>query len=328
MVLQRLGQAGKLLAVSHARPDGDGLGSIAALAASARATGKTAHALTPDGPPLRYDFLFPDQPCATAEQFETLADSCDLIVVADTCAFAQLDSLEEALRARREKVVVIDHHATSDDVAAAQWIDTSAAATGVMVQEVIEALAWPIDTFVATALLTAITTDTGWLKFANTDARCLRAAAKLLETPIRTDKLYRRLYQTDRPERLRLMQRMLETLELHCDGQLAVMTIRRGDFEITGARADETENLVNEALRLGSVEAAVILIENADCIRASLRSRDSVNVAEIASRFGGGGHRRSAGLRAKEDIDTLKGQLTTACAEAIEAADSLPQGRR
>jgi len=311
--------ARSILFLTHARPDGDGMGAIVAMARATRASGRQAHLLVPDKIPARYDFLFADEQPAGPERFAELADAADLVVVADTCARAQLDGIDQAIIDRCEKVVVLDHHATSEHIGNVQWVDTTAAAAGVLAAEVLAALGWPVDEFSAEALLTAITSDTGWLRFANTDGRCLRAAAGLLDAGVRPDKLYMRLFQCDRPQRLVLMTRMLETLRLECDGRLASMVIRGGDFKSSDALPEETENLVNEALRIGTVETSLLLVENGNGeVRVSLRSRDAVDVAAIARPFGGGGHARAAGLRLKMDIEELRNKLTAACAAVLE----------
>jgi len=286
---------------------------MSGLIRSARLAGKAARGLLSDTMPERYTFLFGDQPPAASAEFATLADQADVIVVVDTCAYAQLDGLEELLRARRDKVLVLDHHVGGDDLGSLVWQDSSAAAAGVLVDEVLEALGWPADVQVAEALAVALTTDTGWLRFSNTDARALRCLARLLEAGLHMDRLYQRLYQNDRVERIKLMTRMLESLRLYCGGRLATMVIRHGDFDAVGARFDETENLVNEPMRLASVEVAILAVENTECVRVSLRSREKVDVAAIARRFGGGGHRRAAGLRLQQDVDELMGQLVRAC---------------
>lgn len=319
-IVEKLRSAGSPLVVTHARPDGDGLGSIAALASAARHAGKTVRVLVPGNVPARYEFLFPCERPAGVGDFARLAAAADLVVIVDTCAFAQLDGMVDELRRRREKVVVIDHHATVDDVGAVRWIDTSAAASGIMIGELIEALGWRADAPAAEALVAAVTCDTGWLRFANTDARALHAVAAWIDAGVRPDVLYRKLYETERPERLLLMARMLESLELYCGGRLAVLTIRREDFEAAGALPEETENLVNEALRVETVETALLLVEGVDEVRVSLRSRDRVDVAALAGRFGGGGHPRAAGLRSDEDIDALKDRLVAACAEMLQTA--------
>ncbi len=316
-IVERLGSAGTFLVLTHARPDGDGLGTMAALVAAGRAAGKTAHMLVSDSVPPRYKFLFDTERPARADDFAKLADESDLIVIVDTCAFAQLDGLTDALRARRNKIIVIDHHATADDVGSVQWIDTSAAAVGVMAGEIIESLDWPVDDHIAEALFAAVASDTGWFRFSNTDPRALRSAAGLIERGAQPDLIYNRIYQSDRPERLRLLQRALAGMELRCQNRLAVMTIHKSDFDAAGARANETENFINETLRIKTVEVAVLLVEGPDCVRVSLRSREMIDVASIAARFGGGGHARAAGLRTEENLETAKQQLINACLEKL-----------
>jgi len=316
-IMRRISAAARLLVVTHARPDGDALGSLAALCGAARAAGKQTATLVPGDVPARYDFLLAGDRPAPAERFAELADWADAVVIVDTCALAQLDGLDGALAAAREKIVVIDHHATTDDIGAVRWLDTSAAATGVMVGELLDALGWPVDHRTAEALLTAMTTDTGWFHYSNTDGRCLRAAARLFDAGVEGDKLYQRLFQADRPERMMLLSRALASMELPAGGAIATMKLRLADFAETGARQDETENIVNEPMRMGCVEVSMLLVQTPDdggrCIRVSLRSRGGVDVAAIARRFGGGGHVQAAGLRADEDIDTLAGKLVTAC---------------
>jgi phosphoesterase RecJ-like protein len=332
--LRRLVAAGRLLLVGHARPDGDTLGCLAGLGASAQRAGKTVRLLVPDRIPRLYEFLFRGEPgtgeqgeassgpppnslkVEPVERFAELADAADLIVILDTCAFAQLDKLEPHLRARRGKIVVIDHHVTVDEVGEVQWIDTTAAATGVMVLEALETLGWPVAP-AAEALAMAITTDTGWLRFSNTDGRCLRAFGRLLEAGVRPDELYARLYQADRPARMRLMERVLRSLEFHCGDRLAVMTLSQTDFAQTGALPEETENLVSEAFRVGSVEVSVLLTEMPDCIRISFRSRRCVDVAAVAQGFGGGGHARAAGARVGGRLDEQKARVVETLAAEI-----------
>lgn len=309
-MVKRLGEARSMVVLTHARPDGDGLGCVAAICRSARAAGKTVTPVILDKVPQRYEFLFEGEAPAGAEQFAALADAAELVLVVDTSVTRQLDGVDQMVLARHGKVVVIDHHATSEVLGDVQWIDSTAAAAGVLAGEAIETLGWPIDARTAEALVIAVTSDSGWLRFSNTDARALRAVARWLEYGVKPDVVYAKLYQCDRPQRLALMTRMLHSLELHCDNRLAVMEIRKADFEATGALSEETENLVNEALRIGSVEAAVLLVENHDMIRVSLRSRQRVNVAAVAAEFGGGGHARAAGLRAAINLDVLKARLT------------------
>jgi phosphoesterase RecJ-like protein len=316
-VVRRLSAAGSLLVVTHARPDGDALGSMRALALAARAVGKTAWTLIPDAVPQRYAFLFPDERPAPAERFTELAAKAELVVVLDTSVFDQLDGLEKLLPTVAAKLVAIDHHSTPGDLGGTLWNDPRAAACGVMIDELLEALGWPRDATVAEALLTAIVSDTGWFQFPNTDTRSLRRAAGLLEAGVSASALYDRLFRNDRPQRVKLIARMLASLELHCDGKLAVMTIRKADYAATGACPEETENLINEALRIGSVEGVVLLTELNGLCRVSLRSRSRLDVAQVAKALGGGGHSRAAGARSSQTLETVKPAILAAMTEAL-----------
>ncbi len=316
--VDKLASCKTLLAVTHARPDGDGLGAMVALCRAAQAAGKTAYALLHEDVPSQYEFLFPDEKPAGLSRMAKLADQADLIVVLDTASQSQMEDIAPHLAARPEKVLVIDHHATVGVLSPTQWVDPTAAAAGVMVGELLVALGWPVDARSAEALMAAVVSDTGWLQYANTDGRSLRLAAGWLDAGVRTDKLYRRMYQNARINRLKLLAHVLDDLELHSDGRLAVMTIRREDFANTEARADETENLINSALQIGTVETAIMLVENAENIRVSLRSRDAVDVAAIAQQFGGGGHKRAAGMRIVDDIDVIKDKIIHICARALD----------
>ena len=289
--------ARNILLTSHVNIDGDGAGTMLAMARAMRNAGKKATIILPDKQANHYNWLLANEPVAYPDQFKELATTADLILVADTCSFSQLGELAPLLRLHREKIVVIDHHATHDDLTAIKYIDPSAAATGLMALELVKTLNWPLTTEIAEPLAVAILTDTGWLRFSNTDSRCLQSMAELLEYQVNIDILYRHIFQSDRVEKLRLTAASLNSLQLHCNNQLATMVLTTRDFEMTGARENETENLVNEALRINTVEVAAIFIENDEVTRVSLRSRKRVDVSAIAASFGGGGHVRAAGFK-------------------------------
>lgn len=318
-IVDRLRMAGKILFVTHARPDGDGIGSGSAMTISALLAGKEAVFLVPDAVPDTYAFL-PPAPPASAEDFGRLAQWADLIVIVDTSVPAQLTGLDFSAEWIKAKTVAVDHHVTSGEVASVLWTDPTASAAGIMAGELIKALNWPMDERCVESLSAAVLSDTGWLRFSNTDARSLRALADWTLLGFQPDRLYRKLYQNDRPTRIRLAARALCSLELLQGDRIAVMSLRRQDFQQIGASADETENLVNEALRISSVVIAMLLVEQDGQTRVSLRSREEANVARIAAQFGGGGHARAAGLRSSDDLDSLKTKLLDACAAQLGGA--------
>ncbi len=309
-VVEALDSASSILLLTHVSPDGDAIGSLVALSTAAIAARKKADILLFDPLPRRYEFLIGENEPADMSGFDALAEAADVILIADTCTFNQLGDAASGVASRKDKVVVVDHHATFEDVGALQWNDTSAAATGVMAGELLDELNWPQSEVVATAIATAVVTDTGWLRFSNTDSRTLQVFARCIQAGVKPDELYRTIFQQDRPQRLKLMSRMLDSLETHADGKLAIMTLTVGDFERTGAGQDETEELINEAMRIGSVEAVVLLVERPEHVRASLRSRGLIDVAKIATNFGGGGHTRAAGCKSTGDLESFKAKLT------------------
>ena len=317
-IVAALREAGRIVVTTHGRMDGDAMGAAAAFCRSARAAGKDCRIVLLDPAPAKYAFLIEGLSPAGADEFAALAAEADRVVVLDTCALAQLEPIADQLQAVRDKVIVIDHHLTGDDVGAIVWRDTSAAAAGLMLAELLAELDWPVDAAAAEALAAAILTDTGWLRHSNTDARSLRAMADLVATGVEPNTLYEKLYQTDRPERLALLARALGSLALHADGRLAVMQLSAEDFVATGAGQDETEDFVNEPLRIAGVEVSVFLVASEGVTRVSLRSRRFVDVAALAKTFGGGGHARAAGLKSQDPIAALAPRLIAAVAQALD----------
>ncbi|MBI5722684.1 MAG: DHH family phosphoesterase [Planctomycetes bacterium] len=311
-------RARSILTVSHANPDGDNLGSQAALVLAARKAGKKAVVALQDPLPHRLAFMAGPAATVSPARLEKLADACDLIVVLDTCSLSQLESFAGAISRRKEKTIVMDHHSMPEAIGRLRLIDPGAAATGMLVMELLDRLGWPIEGPIVQALAGAILTDTGWLRFSNTGLAAILAVARLVEKGLNPHRLYDQIFQSDRPHRIRLMTRMLDGMELHCSGRLAVMTISRRDFADTGATRDETENLINEAMRIAGVEIAALLVEGDGRIRVSLRSRRKVDVAEMARSLGGGGHVRASGAKLQMPLDQARQLVIQTCRKALK----------
>ena len=154
-----------------------------------------------------------------------------------------------------------------------------------LVAEFAQAARVPFDPPLATALLVGLATDTGWFRFPSSDGRTFRMAAELVEAggpP--PNPIYRAIYEQDPPEKLRLLGRMLQNLEMLAGGKLAVLKLRRSDFAAVGADGTMTEDLVNEAGRLAGIEAVVLFTEEPDhTVRVNFRSKQALDVAVLAS---------------------------------------------
>jgi len=307
------------LLLTHRGPDGDALGGLAALAGALRQRGQSPQVELYEPLPRRYELL---ADAADWQMWESsraaLEASCDAVVVLDTCAYTQLEPVADFLP-QAPRTLVLDHHATRDAVGTRpgdlRLIDEEAAAVCVLIAEWAWRAGVRLDGPLATPLLVGIGTDCGWFRFANTDARTLQVAAKLVAAGAQPDGIYASIYERDTPERLRLAGRVLDSLELHAGGRLAVMYLRLADFAALGMDATDTEDLVNEARRLGSAEAAILFTEQPDNIRINFRSKGALDVSALARQFGGGGHTRASGARVRAEWDEcVRAVVTAACA--------------
>jgi len=291
-----------ILVTTHTRPDGDACGCVAAISEVLRNTGKKVLPLLLSPLPQWYAFVFTERVPVLGKDIrpEDLTKGAfadvDLVIIADTGSYSQLTGLENYLRQSGKPVLVIDHHVTSDKLGQVEIADQTAGAAGLVLYDFLTYARLPITPTAAQALFVAIATDTGWFQLSNTDSRVYRSCAELVDLGVKPTELYKKLYQDFSHERFHLMVRMLNTIELHLDGRYASQQILLEDFAKTGAAHQDTENLINECQRIGSVRVAALFVEHKDGrVRCSLRSRGEVDVSDLAVKFGGGGHKMAAG---------------------------------
>ncbi|MCK5565400.1 MAG: bifunctional oligoribonuclease/PAP phosphatase NrnA [Planctomycetes bacterium] len=302
-----------VLITAHTRPDGDACGSVRALCDSIKSLGKEAHPIFLSPMAAWYEFLFDSKvpilgnDITTEELNAKPYSDCDLVLIVDTNSYVQLPQFDQWLKRSEKKVLVIDHHITGDNLGDIELIDTSAAAAGEIVCDLMKYAGWKLTEEIAEAIFVAIATDSGWFKFANADARIFRNAADLIEAGANPAKIYQQLFQSYSPERMKLMIVMLKSLELHFENRLAMQVIMRKDFDETGATGKDTENLINECNRIGSVDMAALFVELADGgYRCSLRSKGKVDVRKIAQKYGGGGHTMASGVNLPGPLEKAK----------------------
>ncbi len=313
------------IVLTHRRPDGDALGATAALHRYLTSLGKKPQTALFDPVPARYDWLADAVPWLDWETSrDVLAHNCDAVIIADTCSLNQLESALEFLR-QAPRILVIDHHQTYDDIGTRpgdlRVFDDTAAATCLMVHELLRDLGATVDETTAQALFAGIATDCGWFRFSNTDARVLEAAAALVSLGVAPHRLYSLIHEREHPARLRLAARMLDRMQLHADGRLAVLSLRPADFEATGADRTMTDDLVNEPGKLAGVVATIMFTEEEDgTIRANFRSKHTLDVADLATRYGGGGHARAAGARLHGAWDATLPRVIEEAAQGLGSA--------
>jgi phosphoesterase RecJ-like protein len=311
-LLDTLASCRRVLITTHVRPDGDALGTSAAMALGLRRKNIDSRVLLLSKLPSKYAFVLKENSIEFDETdpawpTDFSLDPFDALLVVDTGTWSQLPGLKERLDGWTKPRLVLDHHLTQENWADVKLIETRAAAAGEIAADVLRQWDVPIDHPIAAALFLAIASDTGWFQFSNTRPATLRLAADLMEVGIDTDKMYQHLFQNERAERLALQTRAQDSLELLAGGRLAVMTVRKADFEQTGAKPSDTENLINIPLQIRTVEVSILVMEPPDgsAVRVSFRSKGAVDVARFAEQFGGGGHARAAGLKMQQPVQEV-----------------------
>lgn len=300
---------------SHVRPDADAIGSEIGLARVLQALGKSVQIINHSPTPPNLLFLDPAREVKQLGVSATVAEvhAAEVHFIVDTSSWIQLNDVGKAMRDSSAVRVVIDHHVSSDDLGATVFKDVDCEATGSLIFDLSQFLGLDLPVDAANSLFAAIATDTGWFRFSAVTSETMRRIARLMEYGASPSNIFRELYEQSSMARMHLVGRALSRMVLDCDGDLAYVTIPWSDFEETHAVSSDTEDLVNECLKVTGTKGAFIAIEmQSRQVKVSFRSRtEGLDVARIAEQFGGGGHRQAAGA-------TLPGPFP----EAIERARS------
>jgi phosphoesterase RecJ-like protein len=286
---------------SHARPDGDAVGSCLSLAFALDRLGKHVRVVLRDPVPEPYRVFPGIDRIVIAERVDEPADAVVFLECSD-----------------RERPGVAGLNAMYGDV---NWFDASACACGEMVADVVDALdvAWTTD--IASHLYLAIATDTGSFRFGPVTARTFEACRRIVDAGVDTSALARQIFDSFSIGRVKLTGAMLAAMTLHHGNRLAVLAFDDDLLRQCGATVDDTEGLVNLPLAAREV-TAVVLIKRQDAAtyRLSLRSKGDVDVRAVAALWHGGGHKNAAGCTIAGDVAELKDAIVQAMARAIDAA--------
>jgi phosphoesterase RecJ-like protein len=308
------------LLTTHVRPDGDGLGSMLALAEALRHQAKQVEMIIASTYPPRYRFLDPDGRIVRFNSPSDLRRRPEAVIVLDTGTWNQLDAFGPYLRELDVPRIVIDHHVTQDDLGATRLVDVTAEATGRLAFEAIRALGCEVTASMADNLFVAVAMDTGWFRHANTMPATFALAAELMTAGARPQLLYDELFERNSLPRLKLMGLVLDRLRLTEDGLVAYSEVLRSDYELTNATPQDTEDLVNFTRSVAGVEVGLLFMEQPrGGVKVSFRSRGP-DVARLAERFGGGGHRLASGAALHASLDEARARVL----EAVQAAFRTP----
>src|SRR5947209_10995214 len=286
-ILGEINRRERFVLTSHARPDGDAIGSTLALSQILRQMGKQAEVVLHDGVPRVYQQL---PFAATAIRSDRIgADYHAAIVLeCDNIQRTRLEGLEKHF------LINIDHHKSGRNFANLNWIDPKAVATGELVYRLARAAGAQITPEIATCLYTAVLTDTGAFMFEGTNEHTFELARELVLAGADPARCARHIYFGHSTAKMRLLGAALSALQR--EGPLAWIWVTQEQMDRVGAKEEDCEGLVNYALAIGDVEVAAFFRELPDGrFRVSLRSKGRVDVARIAEEFGGGGHACASG---------------------------------
>lgn len=309
-----LHEAESVLLFPHVNPDGDSIGSCAALCRTLRLRGKEAWILTEDEIPANLVFL--DKGYSTKEMDKIRRpDVCICVDCGDVSRFPK--RAEKFLSG--ETTICIDHHMTTRLFCDYNYVDSQEAATGQIIFELLKEFGAEPDKETAEALFAAITTDTGDFQYSNTQKKSHLITAELYDWGADFNKVSVEIYENVRLEKIRLKSAAMETLKIIGGGKGAIVKVSQSMLDKTGALMDESEGLAQELRSIAGVEYSAVLKEyEHELIRVSLRAKRKGDVSQIASALGGGGHLKAAGCTIRETLENAADKVEKEMLAAIQ----------
>ncbi len=313
-ICREVRQRQSFLLTSHARPDGDSIGSQLAMAFALDAMGKQVRIINADPAPDHY-FEFPG-----LDRIELLPEvpagtTADAVIVME-CS----DLSRTGVKGFEGRYIInIDHHVGNRMYGALNWHDETAAACGEMVFELIQCLEVPLTIEIATHIYLAILTDTGSFHHSNITPRTFDICRQAVEAGVNPAIMARRVFDSNSFGKLKLIGALLNSMELIDGGRLAVLYMDDEMLAACGCTHNDTEGVINLPLTAREIQAVVFfkVASNGD-IRVSMRSKYDVDVRLVANQFGGGGHKNAAGFTVKGPLPAVRAEIINRIVEAID----------
>ena len=307
----------RILVTTHARPDGDALGSCTAMAELLEKLGKKPEIITPTPYSPKYDFMCTNRPVKAFEK-DKASGNWDGLMVLDTGTWNQLAEMGDWIKKQSFPICVLDHHVTQDNLGYPLMVDTNAEATGRLVYECFEHFSVTPSAFAANQIFVALATDTGWFRHANTTTDSLALAARLVALGAQTTSNYDLLFDSNSFSRQRLIGTVLERISSRQNGKVVFSWLSLKDFEKNQAKFPDAEDVIMYLRGTKGAEIIVFFLEvNENTTRVNFRSRNNLNVCQIAQSFGGGGHKLAAGASVEMKLENAMEKVLKACEGTI-----------
>ena len=335
-IAEQLISAKNILLYPHVGIDGDAVGSCAAIAKALRTMGKKAYALYEEEIPHNLSFMITDEqgePYFTNDPGIISDEDLDVSIAVDCGGYDRFKPYGDKFKAAKTTLCV-DHHGTSiikdedgteHGIADFSVIDPDAAACGVLVFDLLKEMQGMTDVrlipdkFIGEALFAAITTDTGNFQYSNTNRKCHEVMAELYDWGIDANRISVEIYENERIQEVMIRTRAMDHMVMLSEGKGAVSFVTKEDLEELDVRAGETDSVVKVMRAIGGVEIVAFLKEkDRNVIRVSFRSKHSADVAAIASKHKGGGHKKAAGCTLYMAVEDAVKLISSEVEEALK----------
>ncbi len=310
LISKKIIESERIVITSHLRPDGDSICTALALSFMGEFLGKEVAIINRDNTPFPFN-NFPD--IEKVQIGDIAPQHFDMIIFLECANVSRSgqDNLDNYFK------VNIDHHHSNDYYADINWVNPNASAVGEIVYELGEKLNLQFTPQIASHLYCAIVSDTGSFQFSNTTAKSFEVCHRLVNNGADPIKISDLLFNNNLPEKIKLLGRVVSTLQMNEEGNIAVITMFKEDLQSLNLRETDTEDITTIARSIKGVELVLFFKEmDKDTFRISIRSKDTANAAVVAEKFGGGGHVHAAGF-------TVSGKYEKLLKEIPEKVDNL-----
>lgn len=302
-IKEKIDESNSIVILTHEHPDGDAVGSSLAFMHALKKIGKNVDVIIP-GVHQMYSVL---------PGFEKIKESCNEDFNYDLCIALDSSDLERLHVCRNifektKNTIVVDHHITNQNFGDVNYVNAVASSTCQNLLVVFAYMDIAISKDIASCIYAGILTDTGGFRY-NVQTETFEFVSMLLETGIDNAKIYRNLFDLTTLPRTKLLGRALERLEVLCDGKVAFAYITKQDEEECGTTDGDQEGIVNYGRNIEGVEVSIFVRELEDKRKVSLRSNEYLDVSLIATKYGGGGHMKAAGIGTDMSLELIKQTL-------------------
>lgn len=311
-IINTINKHKSFLITTHVGIEGDALGSALALAFLLRAKHKEVTVVNEDSIPNNYLFL---KHLAAMKKNKDLLKSLsyfrskgkfhplgvDVAFVLDCSDFSRCGKAAKVI-SQNSLLASIDHHISNVKFADINWVEPRSSSTGEMIYKLYKEMRMPFNHDSALCLYTAILTDTGSFKYANTSWQTHRAAAELIKFNISANKVYQCIYESNSCSDILVLKEALDSFKLDKSGKIGWFKVNR---YFSDAHSDQTDNILDFGRRIKEIEVCFLLkkSKSKDDIRVNLRSRGKIDVSKIAHSLGGGGHKNASGCTVRATME-------------------------